>query len=63
MSGKSNLNPTSMHQFDAKLTGQVFDYMRERLSMSDVPLDYPGDPKKLAQALSGLIKPEGNSAV
>lgn len=63
MSGESNLNPTSMHQFDAKLTGQVFDYMRERLSMSDVPLDFPGDPKKLAQALSGLIKPEGNSAV
>lgn len=63
MSGESNLNPTSMHQFDVKLTGQVFDYMRERLSMSDVPLDFPGDPKKLAQALSGLIKPEGNSAV
>jgi len=61
MSGASeNLN--SMHQFDAELTNQVFDYMRDRLSMPDVPLDFPGDPKVLAEALSGLIKPEGNSA-
>lgn len=61
MSGASeNLN--SMHKFDAELTNQVFDYMRDRLSMPDVPLDFPGDPKVLAEALSGLIKPEGNSA-
>jgi glutamate/tyrosine decarboxylase-like PLP-dependent enzyme len=61
MSGASeNLN--SMHQFDAELTNQVFEYMRDRLSMPDVPLDFPGDPKVLAEALSGLIKPEGNSA-
>jgi aromatic-L-amino-acid decarboxylase len=61
MSGASkNLN--SMHQFDAELTDQVFDYMRDRLSMPEVPLDFPGDPKVLAEALSGLIKPEGNSA-
>ena len=61
MSGASeNLN--SMHQFDAELTNQVFDYMRDRLSMPEVPLDFPGDPKALAEALSGLIKPEGNSA-
>lgn len=61
MSGASK-NPNSMHQFDAELTNQVFDYMRERLSMPEVPLDFPGDPKVLADALSGLIKPEGNSA-
>lgn len=61
MSGASeNLN--SMHQFDAELTNQVFDYMRDRLSMPEVPLDFPGEPKVLAEALSGLIKPEGNSA-
>jgi glutamate/tyrosine decarboxylase-like PLP-dependent enzyme len=51
-----------MHEFDAELTDQVFEYMRERLSMPDVPLDFPGDPKVLAEALSGLIKPQGNSA-
>jgi glutamate/tyrosine decarboxylase-like PLP-dependent enzyme len=62
MSGASDLNPNSMHEFDAELTDQVFEYMRERLSMPDVPLDFPGDPKVLAAALSGLIKPEGNSA-
>jgi glutamate/tyrosine decarboxylase-like PLP-dependent enzyme len=62
MSGASNLNPNSMHEFDAELTDQVFEYMRERLSMPDVPLDFPGDPKVLAEALSGLIKPQGNSA-
>jgi len=61
MSGASeNLN--SMHKFDAELTNQVFDYMRDRLSMPEVPLDFPGDPKALAEALSGLIKPDGNSA-
>jgi glutamate/tyrosine decarboxylase-like PLP-dependent enzyme len=55
-------NPNSMHQFDSELTDQVFEYMRDRLSMPDVPLDFPGDPKVLAEAISGLIKPEGNSA-
>jgi glutamate/tyrosine decarboxylase-like PLP-dependent enzyme len=55
-------NPNSMHQFDAELTDQVFEYMRDRLSMPDVPLDFPGDPKVLAEAISGLIKPEGNPA-
>lgn len=55
-------NPNSMHQFDSELTDQVFEYMRDRLSMPNVPLDFPGDPKVLAEAISGLIKPEGNSA-
>ena len=61
MSGASE-NPNSMHQFDPELTDQVFDYMRDRLSMPNVPLDFPGDPKVLAKAISGLIKPEGNPA-
>jgi len=61
MSGANN--PNSMHQFDAELTKQVFDYMRDRLSMPNVPLDFPGDPKVLDEALLGLIKPQGNSAV
>jgi len=63
MSGESELTPNSMHQFDAELTKQVFDYMRDRLSMPNVPLDFPGDPKVLDEALLGLIKPQGNSAV
>jgi glutamate/tyrosine decarboxylase-like PLP-dependent enzyme len=62
MSGTNATNPNSMHQFDSELTDQVFDYMRDRLSIPDVPLDFPGDPKILADAISGLIKPEGNPA-
>lgn len=62
MSGTNKFNPNSMHEFDSALTDQVFEYMRDRLSMPDVPLDFPGDPKELDRALSGLIKPEGNSA-
>jgi len=60
MSGASNLNPNSMHLFDSELTDQVFEYLRERLSMPEVPLDFPGDATALAGALSGLVKPEGN---
>ena len=60
MSGASNLNPNSMHLFDSELTDQVFEYLRERLSMPEVPLDFPGDATALAEALSGLVKPEGN---
>lgn len=60
MSGARNLNPNSMHQFDSELTDQVFQYLRERLSMPEVPLDFPGDATSLAGALSGLVKPEGN---
>ena len=62
MSGTNATNPNSMHQFDSELTDQVFEYMRDRLSMPEVPLDFPGDPKVLADAISGLIKPEGNLA-
>jgi glutamate/tyrosine decarboxylase-like PLP-dependent enzyme len=60
MSGASNLNQNSMHQFNSELTDQVFEYLRDRLSMPEVPLDFPGDPKVLAEAISGLIRPEGN---
>lgn len=62
MSATNKVNPKSMHQFDAELTNQIFEYMRDRLSMPEVPLDFPGDTKELALALSGLIKPEGNAA-
>jgi len=60
MSGASNLNPNSMHLFDSELTDQVFEFLRERLSMPEVPLDFPGDATALVEALSGLVKPEGN---
>jgi glutamate/tyrosine decarboxylase-like PLP-dependent enzyme len=49
-----------MHLFDSELTDQVFEFLRERLSMPEVPLDFPGDATALVEALSGLVKPEGN---
>lgn len=50
-----------MHQHDPKSTELIFDYLRERLSLSETPLDFPGESKVIHDALNGLIKPEGNS--
>ena len=58
----SNSAVTRMHKYNPELTDLVFGYMRERLAMPEVPLDFPGDKQVLAAALAGLIKPEGNPA-
>ena len=58
----SNSAVTRMHKYNPELTDLVFDYMRDRLAMPEVPLDFPGDKQVLADALAGLIKPEGNPA-
>jgi glutamate/tyrosine decarboxylase-like PLP-dependent enzyme len=58
----SNSAVTRMHKYNPELTDLVFDYMRDRLAMPEVPLDFPGDKQVLASALAGLIKPEGNPA-
>ena len=58
----SNSAVTRMHKYNPELTDLVFDYMRDRLAMPEVPLDFPGDAQVLAAALAGLIKPEGNPA-
>jgi glutamate/tyrosine decarboxylase-like PLP-dependent enzyme len=62
MSEGKKLDATRMHKYDAEVTNLIFEYMRDRLSMPEVPLDFPGDKKVLADALAGLIKPEGNPA-
>ena len=51
-----------MHEFDAALADRVFDYLRERLSMPETPLDLPGDEDAMRQALQGLIGPAGRPA-
>jgi glutamate/tyrosine decarboxylase-like PLP-dependent enzyme len=51
-----------MHKFDADLTNLIFDYLRERLSMPEVPLDHPGQTSEIFAALDGLISPAGNNA-
>lgn len=52
---------TQMHEFDSQATEIVFSYLRERLSLKETPLDFPGDSSVLASAISGLINPNGNS--
>ena len=47
-----------MHEYDARLTDVVFDYMRRRLA-HDVPLDLPGDTHAVLAALDGLITEDG----
>lgn len=54
-------DPTQMHKFDPKSTEIIFSYLRERLSLKETPLDFPGDKEVLAKAISGLINPDGNS--
>ncbi len=56
-------DPNRMHQFDPALTELIFDYMRTRLSMPEVPLDFPGNSTEILSALDGLISAEGNSAL
>ena len=50
-----------MHEFDPKATDLVFAYLRERLSLKETPLDFPGENMQIKSALAGLISPEGNS--
>lgn len=54
-------NPTRMHEFDPDSTEIVFSYLRERLSLKETPLDFPGEKSVLENAISDLITPEGNS--
>ena len=50
-----------MHEFDPRTTELVFAYLRERLSLKETPLDFPGENTQIQSALTGLISPEGNS--
>ncbi len=56
--GKS---PTRMHHYDPAATDLIFSYLRERLSLKETPLDFPGDKAVLEKTISGLINPTGNS--
>lgn len=53
-------DPTKMHQFNAKDTDLIFEYLRERLALKETPLDFPGETDLIKNSISGLIKPEGN---
>jgi glutamate/tyrosine decarboxylase-like PLP-dependent enzyme len=51
-----------MFDFDAELGDTVFEYCRERLSMSPVPLDFGSLLPIPEHALDNMIIPEGRSA-
>jgi glutamate/tyrosine decarboxylase-like PLP-dependent enzyme len=60
MSAGKKLDATRMHKYDPDVTNLIFEYMRDRLSMPEVPLDHPGDNSKIEAALAGLINADGN---
>ena len=51
-----------MHRPDPELADLVLGYVRQRLSVPEVPLDHPGDAAELQRALQGLITDEGRDA-
>jgi aromatic-L-amino-acid decarboxylase len=51
-----------MHTHDDRLAGVVLDYVIERLSLPETPLDHPGDKASVDAALAGLITPGGIDA-
>jgi aromatic-L-amino-acid/L-tryptophan decarboxylase len=48
-----------MHHFDGDQTQLILDYLTERLSMDETPLDFPGDKARIDQLLTGLITAGG----
>jgi aromatic-L-amino-acid/L-tryptophan decarboxylase len=50
-----------MHHFDAAQTHLILDYVTERLSMDETPLDFPGDKAVIDSILNGLVTAEGIS--
>src|SRR5487761_1905832 len=52
----------AMFEYDAAFTDAIFDYCRERLSMSPVPLDFGGLTTVPQVQLASLIRPEGRAS-
>ena len=48
-----------MHHYDESLTRLILDYVQERLSLPETPLDHPGDKRTVDDLLAGLITREG----
>jgi aromatic-L-amino-acid decarboxylase len=56
------LAPQRMHTYDERLTRLVLDYVQERLSMPETPLDHPGDKTEVDAILDGLVTAGGRDA-
>jgi glutamate/tyrosine decarboxylase-like PLP-dependent enzyme len=48
-----------MHTYDADLTRLILDYVQERLSLPETPLDLPGEKATVDALLDGLITRDG----
>ncbi len=48
-----------MHHFDPSQTQLILNYVTERLSMDETPLDFPGDKSVIDSILSGLLTDHG----
>jgi glutamate/tyrosine decarboxylase-like PLP-dependent enzyme len=48
-----------MHHFDAGQTQLILDYVTQRLSMDETPLDFPGEKARIDALLDGLITAAG----
>jgi glutamate/tyrosine decarboxylase-like PLP-dependent enzyme len=48
-----------MHAVDEDLTALVLDYVSNRLSMAETPLDHPGEKAEVDAILDGLVTREG----
>ncbi len=53
---------SGMFEYDAAMTDLVVAACRERLALDPVPLDFGGLALALSDALTGLMRPEGNAA-
>ena len=56
------LAPQRMHTYDERVTRLVLDYVQERLSMPETPLDHPGDKVEVDAILDGLVTVGGRDA-
>ena len=59
---QDDISPDRMHVHNPATARLVLDYVRDRLSLADTPLDFPGDADRLQHLLAGLIKARGNDA-
>ncbi len=59
---QDDISPDRMHVHNPATARLVLDYVGERLSLADTPLDFPGDADRLEHLLAGLIKARGNDA-
>ena len=56
------LAPQRMHTYDERLTRLVLDYVQDRLSMPETPLDHPGEKAEVDAILDGLVTAGGRDA-